>query len=87
MKEEKKEKVIRFKVTQREKERIEKAASKNGVTVSEYLRQAVGRQRSRDRPKDWYVVVSRLEEICAIAEGRVREKLVELIHTLYKGDV
>ena len=47
----------------------------------------MGRQRSRDRPKDWYVVVSRLEEICAIAEGRVREKLVELIRSIYKGDV
>ena len=37
----KKEEVIRFKTTTDHKEKIERAAEKRGITVSEYLRQSV----------------------------------------------
>ena len=81
----KKEEVIRFKTTTDHKEKIERAAAKRGLTVSEYLRQSVNSKMSRERPMDWYSKVARLEEICAEADSETRAKLVEFIRSLYKG--
>ena len=77
--------VIRFKVSADEKARIEHAAKKRGLTVSEYLRQAVSNRSSCTRPSDWHETVARLEEICASADGETREALVSLIRELYHG--
>ena len=81
----KKEEVIRFKTTTDHKAKIERAAEKRGITVSEYLRQSVNSKMSRERPMDWYSKVARLEEICAEADSETRAKLVEFIRSLYKG--
>ena len=81
----KKEEVIRFKTTTDHKTKIERAAEKRGITVSEYLRQSVNSKISRERPMDWYSKVARLEEICAEADSDTRAKLVEFIRSLYKG--
>ena len=81
----KKEEVIRFKTTTDHKEKIERAAEKRGITVSEYLRQSVNSKMSRERPIDWYPTIERLEAICAGADGEVRENLIKLIRDLYKG--
>ena len=81
----KKEEVIRFKTTTDQKEKIERAAEKRGITVSEYLRQSVNLKLSRERPMDWYPTIARLENICAGADGEVRENLIKLIRDLYKG--
>ena len=81
----KKEEVIRFKTTTDHKEKIERAAAKRGLTVSEYLRQSVNSKMSRERPMDWYPTIERLETICAVADGEVRENLIKLIRDLYKG--
>ena len=81
----KKEEVIRFKTTTDQKEKIERAATKRGLTVSEYLRQSVNSRMSRERPVDWYYKVARLETICAGADGETRAELVDLIRDLYKG--
>ena len=59
----KKEEVIRFKTTTDHREKIERAAAKRGVTVSEYLRQSVNSKMSRERPMDWYSTIERLESI------------------------
>ena len=75
--------VIRFKVSADEKARIEHAAKKRGLTVSEYLRQSVNEKASTIRGNDWHETVARLEEICASADGEVREKLIALIRSLY----
>ena len=77
--------MIRFKTTTDQKEKIERAAAKRGLTVSEYLRQAVSSRMSRERPMDWYPTIERLESICAGAYGEVRENLIKLIRDLYKG--
>ena len=77
--------MIRFKINADQKEKIERAAKKRGLTVSEYLRQTVNTRLSRERPTDWYPMVAQLEEICAGAEGETRAALVELIRTLYTG--
>ncbi len=77
--------MIRFKTTAEQKAKIERAAQRRGVTVSEYLRQAVSARASRERPTDWYPTVARLEEICSEADGQVREELIELIRSLYQG--
>ena len=77
--------MIRFKTTTDHKAKIERAAEKRGITVSEYLRQSVNAKLSRERPTDWYPTISRLEAICAGAEGETRAELVELIRDLYKG--
>ena len=77
--------MIRFKTTTDQKEKIERAAQKRGLTVSEYLRQSVNSRISRDRPTDWYSKVERLEEICADADPETRAKLIEFIRELYKG--
>ena len=77
--------VIRFKVSADEKARIEYVAKKQGLTISEYMRQAVRNSSSYTRPLDWYETVARLEEICASADGEVREKLIALIRSLYHG--
>ena len=81
----KKEEVIRFKTTTDHKSKIERAAEKRGLTVSEYLRQSVNSKMSRERPMDWYPTVAKLEEICAGADGDTRAELVDLIRDLYKG--
>ena len=81
----KKEEVIRFKTTTDHKEKIERAAAKRGLTVSEYLRQASDMKIKRDRPMDWYPTIERLEAICAGADGETRAELVNLIRDLYKG--
>ena len=81
----KKEEVIRFKTTTDHKAKIERAAEKRGITVSEYLRQSVNSKMSRERPMDWYSTVAKLEEICAGAAGETRAELVDLIRDLYKG--
>ena len=81
----KKEEVIRFKTTTDQKARIERAAEKRGITVSEYLRQSVNSKLSRERPTDWYPTIERLEAICAGADGKTREALIALIRSLYKG--
>ena len=81
----KKEEVIRFKTTTDQKEKIERAAEKRGITVSEYLRQSANSKMSRERPMDWYPTIERLESICAGADGEVRENLIKLIRDLYKG--
>ena len=81
----KKEEVIRFKTTTDHKEKIERAAEKRGLTVSEYLRQSVTSKMSRERPMDWYPTVAKLEEICAGADGETRAALIDLIRSLYKG--
>ena len=81
----KKEEVIRFKTTTDHKAKIERAAEKRGITVSEYLRQSVNAKLSRERPTDWYPTIERLESICAGADGEVRENLIKLIRDLYKG--
>ena len=81
----KKEEVIRFKTTTDQKEKIERAAEKRGLTVSEYLRQSVNAKLSRERPMDWYPTIERLETICAGADGETRDELVNLIRDLYKG--
>ena len=81
----KKEKVIRFKTTTDQKEKIERAATKRGLTVSEYLRQAVSSRMSCERPMDWYPTIEWLEAICAGADGETREALIDLIRSLYKG--
>ena len=81
----KKEEVIRFKKTTDHKAKIERAAEKRGITVSEYLRQSVNSKMSRERPMDWYPTIERLEAICAGATGEVRENLIKLIRDLYKG--
>ena len=81
----KKEEVIRFKTTTDQKEKIERAAEKRGITVSEYLRQSVNSKLSRERPVDWYPTIARLETICAGADGETRAELVDLIRDLYKG--
>ena len=81
----KKEEVIRFKTTTENKEKIERAATKRGLTVSEYLRQSVNSKMSRERPMDWYPTIERLERICAVADGETRAELVDLIRSLYKG--
>ena len=77
--------MIRFKTTTDQKEKIERAAEKRGITVSEYLRQSVNLKLSRERPMDWYPTIARLENICAGADGEVRENLIKLIRDLYKG--
>ena len=82
----KKEEVLRFKTTTDHKEKIERAATKRGLTVSEYLRQSVNSKLSRERPVDWYPTIARLETICARADGDTRAELVDLIRDLYKGD-
>ena len=81
----KKEEVIRFKTTTDHKAKIERAAEKRGITVSEYLRQSVNSKLSRERPMDWYSTIERLEAICAGADGETRAELVNLIRDLYKG--
>ena len=81
----KKEEVIRFKTTTDHKAKIERAAEKRGITVSEYLRQSVNSKLSRERPADWYPTIERLETICAGADGETREALIALIRSLYKG--
>ena len=81
----KKEEVIRFKTTTDHKAKIERAAEKRGITVSEYLRQSVNSKLSRERPVDWYPTLERLEAICAGADGETREALIDLIRSLYKG--
>ena len=81
----KKEEVIRFKTTTDHKAKIERAAEKRGITVSEYLRQSVNSKMSRERPMDWYPTIERLESICAGADGETRAALIELIRSLYKG--
>ena len=81
----KKEEVIRFKTTTDQKEKIERAAAKRGLTVSEYLRQSVNSKMSRERQMDWYPTVAKLEEICAGADGETRAALIDLIRSLYKG--
>ena len=81
----KKEEVIRFKTTTDHKAKIERAAAKRGLTVSEYLRQSLNSKLSRERPMDWYPTISRLEAICARAEGETRDALIDLIRSLYKG--
>ena len=81
----KKEEVIRFKTTTDHKEKIERAAAKRGLTVSEYLRQSVNSKMSRERPMDWYPTIERLETICAGADGETRAALIDLIRSLYKG--
>ena len=81
----KKEEVIRFKTTTDHKAKIERAAEKRGLTVSEYLRQSVNAKMSRERPMDLYPTIERLETICAGADGEVRENLIKLIRDLYKG--
>ena len=81
----KKEEVIRFKTTTDHKAKIERAAEKRGITVSEYLRQSVNSKLSRERPMDWYPTIERLEAICAGADGETREALIDLIRSLYKG--
>ena len=77
--------VIRFKVSADEKARIEHAAKKRGLTVSEYLRQAASDRSSCTRPEDWHETVEKLETICASADGETRESLVSLIRNLYRG--
>ena len=81
----KKEEVIRFKTTTDHKAKIERAAEKRGITVSEYLRQSVNLKLSRERPMDWYPTIARLENICAGADGDTRAELIDLIRSLYKG--
>ena len=81
----KKEEVIRFKTTTDHKEKIERAAEKRGITVSEYLRQAADTRMKKERPMDWYPTIERLESICAGADGETRVELVDLIRDLYKG--
>ena len=81
----KKEEVIRFKTTTDHKAKIERAAEKRGITVSEYLRQSVNLKLSRERPMDWYPTIAQLESICTEADGEVRENLIKLIRDLYKG--
>ena len=81
----KKEEVIRFKTTTDHKAKIERAAEKRGITVSEYMRQSVNAKMSRERPMDWYPTIERLESICADADGDTRDALIELIRSLYKG--
>ena len=81
----KKEEVIRFKTTTDHKEKIERAAEKRGITVSEYLRQAADTKIKRERPVDWYPTIERLESICADADGDTRDALIALIRSLYKG--
>ena len=81
----KKEEVIRFKTTTDQKEKIERAAEKRGITVSEYLRQSVNSKLSRERPVDWYPTIARLETICVGADGETRAELVDLIRDLYNG--
>ncbi len=81
----KKEEVIRFKTTTDHKAKIERAAEKRGLTVSEYLRQSVNAKMSRERPMDWYPTIERLETICAGADGETRAALIDLIRSLYKG--
>ena len=81
----KKEEVIRFKTTTDHKAKIERAAEKRGITVSEYLRQSVNSKLSRERPMDWYPTIERLEAICAGTDGETRAELVDLIRDLYKG--
>ena len=81
----KKEEVIRFKTTTDHKAKIERAAEKRGITVSEYLRQSVNSKLIRERPMDWYPTIERLEAICAGADGETREALIALIRSLYKG--
>ena len=81
----KKEEVIRFKTTTDHKAKIERAAEKRGLTVSEYLRQSVNSKMSRERPMDWYPTIERLENICAGADDETRAELVNLIRDLYKG--
>ena len=77
--------MIRFKTTTDHKAKIERAAKKRGLTVSEYLRQSVNSRMSREKPMDWYPTIERLESICAGADGDTREKLIDLIRDLYKG--
>ena len=77
--------VIRFKVSADEKARIEHAAKKRGLTVSEYLRQAVNEKASTIRGNDWHETVEKLEKIGASADGETREALVSLIRSLYRG--
>ena len=81
----KKEEVIRFKTTTNHKAKIERAAAKRGLTVSEYLRQSVNSKMSRERPMDWYPTIECLESICAGADGETRVALIDLIRDLYKG--
>ena len=81
----KKEEVIRFKTTTDHKAKIERAAEKRGITVSEYMRQSVNLKLSRERPMDWYPTIERLESICARANGETRAELIDLIRSLYKG--
>ena len=77
--------MIRFKTTTDHKAKIERAAEKRGITVSEYLRQSVNAKLSRERPMNWYPTIERLEAICAVANGETRAELVDLIRDLYKG--
>ena len=77
--------MIRFKTTTDQKEKIERAAEKRGITVSEYLRQSVNSKLSRERPVDWYPTIARLETICAGADDETRAELLDLIRDLYKG--
>ena len=77
--------MIRFKTTTDHKAKIERAAEKRGLTVSEYLRLSVNLKLSRERPMDWYPTIERLEAICARTDGDTRSALIDLIRSLYKG--
>ena len=79
--------VIRFKVSADEKARIEHVAAKRGLTVSEYLRQAVNEKSGAMRGNDWHETVDKLEKICVSADSETREALVSLIRNLYRGSV
>ena len=81
----KKTEVIRFKVSADEKAKIEHVAKKRGLTISEYLRQAVRVRLSCTRSADWHKTIARLEEICSSADCETREALVSLIRSLYHG--
>lgn len=81
----KKTEVIRFKVSADEKAKIEHAAKKRGLTVSEYLRQAVNEKANTMRGNDWHETIEKLEKICTSADGETREMLIALIRALYRG--
>ena len=80
----KKNESIRFKVSETDKKKIEKAADKRKLTISEYVRQTA-LNKAHEHTNEWYSVMSELEAVADLSEGDARDKLVALIHKLYKG--
>ena len=78
-------KVIRVRVTAREKEKIERLAKRRKLNISEYLRQNAIGKSNEERSERWYSVLESLEKICSLCDGEAKVQLMELLRELYAG--